>query len=124
MNRNIHHNYFTQLFATSMRHGGELALAMICVAVVALTALLLRSLLHLPAFNNAQLLLLLLPLAGAAMLFVTAVAAWRLHWRQEIALASARSLLDLNARDRADLERDLRALYGRREARIETRHGV
>ncbi|HEX2120440.1 MAG TPA: hypothetical protein VHL59_02260 [Thermoanaerobaculia bacterium] len=106
MNRHVRHEvtpltYFTDIVAMSMRHGGELALAMICVAIAALIALLVRSLLHLPALNNAQVLLLLLPLAAAAMLFVTAVAAWRLHRRQDIALADARSLL-------ADLERDLR----------------
>jgi hypothetical protein len=104
MNRNVEPKvtpltYFTEIFTTSMRHGGELALAMVCVAIAAVTALLVRSLLHLPALNNTQVLLLLLPLAGAAMLFVTAVAAWRLHRRQNIALASVRSLLELNARE-------------------------
>ena len=53
---------------------------------------------------------------------VAAAAAWRLYRRQRSALATTRSLLDLNAGDRTDLERRLRTRYLRREARIEQGH--
>lgn len=114
--------YFTEILAMSWRHGGEFAVAVGCIGIAGVSALLMRSLLRLQALSGPQVLLLLLPLTGAALLVLAAVAAWRLHRRQRIALATARSLVALNAGDRADLERDLRALYDRRERRIEERH--
>ena len=59
---------------------------------------------------------------GTALMFIATMAAWRLYQRQNKALATTRSLLDLNIGDRADLERDLRTRFRRREADTELRH--
>jgi hypothetical protein len=100
--------YLTEILLTSWKHGGELALAAGGIALVGLSVLVARSQLHLKAFDGRQVLLVLVPLIGMAALFVVSKAAWRLHRRQDIALATTRSLLVLNAADRADFERSLR----------------
>jgi hypothetical protein len=46
------------------------------------------------------------------------------HHSQQVALATTGALLDLNAGDRADLERQLRSHYRSREARTEKRHAA
>jgi hypothetical protein len=117
--------YLTELLATWLRHGGELAVGLVGVVVIGLTALTMRSLLHVQAFGGpGHVLLVLLPLIAAVLLFQAAVAAWRLYHRQQITLAATRSLLDLNVTDRADLEQRLRTRYRRREARIQERNGA
>lgn len=114
--------YFTELAVMSSRHGGELAAAMGGVVLVGLTGLAMRTLLHLQPLSGWHALYVLLPLIGAALMFVATMAAWRLYQRQNTALATTRSLLDLNAGDRADLERDLRTRFRRREADTALRH--
>ncbi len=113
--------YLTDILATSWKHGGDLALAGGGVALVGLVVLVARSQLNLRAFDGRQVLFVLLPLIGMAALFVISKAAWRLHRRQDIALATTRSLLLLNAADRADFERSLRDQYSRRELRTGSR---
>jgi len=117
MNREVTPTYLHELVAISWRHGGELTAAMICGIAVVLATLGIRSQLQLP-----QLLLVLLPAIGAVLLLETGVAAWRLHRRQEVALATRQSLLDLNAGDRAELEQRLLSRYQRRERRIGERN--
>src|ERR1051325_1954679 len=63
-------------------------------------------------------------LSARVLLLEAAAAAWRLHRRQGVALTITRSLLDLNAADRVELERHLRTRYRRREARIEERNAA
>jgi hypothetical protein len=109
--------YLRDILTTSWKHGGELALAVGGIALSALSVLVTRSQLDLKAFDARQVVFVLLPLIGIAALFVVSKAAWRLHRRQDIALATTRSLLALNAGDRADLERSLRDQYRRRELR-------
>jgi hypothetical protein len=72
--------------------------------------------------NGWRVLYVLIPLIGMVLMFMATVAAWRLHQKQTVALATTRTLLDLNADDRADLERDLRTRFRRREADTELRH--
>ena len=89
--------YLAELAATSWKHGGELLAAagvMIFVFLVALWIL-----------GDGYVLAALLPPVGAVLLFEAAVAAWRLHHRQAVALATTRSLLGLDAGERAELER-------------------
>jgi len=114
--------YLAEIVVMSSRHGGELAAAMGVVVLIGLTGLATRSLLHLQPLSGWHALYILLPLIGTAAMFVATMAAWRLNQKQKIALATTRSLLDLNAGDRADLERDLRARFRRREADTELRH--
>jgi biopolymer transport protein ExbB/TolQ len=105
--------YLGEMVAMSWRHGGELAGAAACavtLAVVALVALSAHALYVLPSA------------IAAVVLFEASAAAWRLHRRQRIALATTRALLDLNGADRAELEHHLRARYRRREARIQERN--
>jgi len=94
--------YLAEVLLTSWKHGGELTATIGGVVAIGLAALLTRSLLHLPAFSGAYVMVLLSVLVAAALLFVAAVSTWRLHHRQQIALATTRTLLDLNARDRAE----------------------
>lgn len=109
-------NYFGELAAMSWRHGGELAAAIACAIALVVVAFVTLS----PRPGPA---LFVLPSAIAAvLLFEAATAAWRLHRRQRIALATTRSLLDLNAAERTELEWHLRSRYRRREARIHERN--
>lgn len=103
--------YLAEIAAMSWRHGGELAVAVGCAAVMAVTALGMHSLLPLPAL-------------AAILLIPASAAAWRLHRRQRTALATTRSLLVLNAGDRVDFERQVHARQERREARVEGRHSA
>ena len=115
--------YLSEILAMLGRHGGELAVAVSCVAVVGLTSNATRALLHLQAFGSAgRVFFVLLPAIGAILLFEVFVAAWRLYRRQSIALATTRSLLDLDAGDRTDLEGRLPARDRLREARVEQRN--
>jgi hypothetical protein len=105
--------YAAEIVAMSWRHGGELAVAVSCVGVIGLMA----------AFNGLRyvLLIFMVPITIAFLLHAV-VAGWRLHRRQAIAIATTRSLLDLNAKDQADLERHILNRYRRREARIHERN--
>lgn len=116
--------YLGEMVSTSWRHGGELAVTVACVVLLGLTSLVVRSMVHLKALSGSDVLIVLLPLVAAALMFVAAMAGWRLYRRQRIALATTRSLLDLNAGDRSDLERHLHWRYRRREARIEERNAA
>ena len=115
--------YLRELLANSWSHGGELAVALCSGIAVVLATLGLRSWLHVPELSGpGQLLLVLLPAIGAVLLLEAGVAAWRLHRRQRVVLATRQTLLDLNAGDRAELEQHLRASYRRRERRIGERN--
>jgi hypothetical protein len=117
--------YLTEIMAASWKHGGELAVAVGCVVVVGLTSLGTRSLLHLQDFGGTgHVVVVLLPPIGAVLLLEAAVAAWRVHRSQQITLATTGALLDLNACDRADLERQLHSHYRGREARTEERYAA
>ena len=118
-------SYLAEIVAMSKRHGGELAVGVGGVVAVVITALATLSLLQGQAFGGlVHVLFVLLPFIGAVLLLEAAVAAWRLYRRQEIALATTRSLLVMNAADRADLERHLLRRYRRREVRIEERNAA
>jgi hypothetical protein len=107
--------YLGEMVAMSCRHGRELTATMACaLAVVIITFVAIPP--------SPARVLFVLSVAAAVLLFEAAAAAWRLHRRQRIALATTRSLLDLNATDRAELERHLRTRYRRREARIQERN--
>ena len=114
--------YLAELAGSSWRHPGELAAAAFCAAGTGILALWLRSLQDVQ--RGPDILAFVLLPAAAFLLFQAAVAAWRLHRRQQSALATTRSLLDLNAGDRIDLERRLRTRYLRREARTEEIHAA
>ncbi|HEV7239350.1 MAG TPA: hypothetical protein VGQ36_08930 [Thermoanaerobaculia bacterium] len=114
--------YLNEIVVMSSRHGGELAVAIGVSVLVGLTALVTRALLHFQPLNGWRVLYVLIPLIGMVLMFMATVAAWRLHQKQTVALATTRTLLDLNADDRADLERDLRTRFRRREADTELRH--
>jgi hypothetical protein len=115
--------YLGELLANSIRHGGELIVAVGCVIASVLATLGMRSWLHLPQLGGPlQMILVLLPPIGAVLLLETGVAAWRLHRRQGVALATRQTLLDLNAGERAELEYRLVARYRRRERRIGERN--
>ncbi len=101
--------YLRELVAISWSHRGELTAAVIWAIAVVIATLGIRSQLALP-----RLLLVLLPAIVAVLLLETGAAAWRLHRRQEVSLATRQSLLDLNAADRAELEHRLRSRYQRR----------
>jgi len=117
--------YLGKIFATSRRHGGELTAAVICVIAAVLATLVVRSWLHLRDLGGSgNVLLVLLPAIGAVLMFEAALAAWRLHRRQLVTLATRQTLLDLDAIDRVELERHLLARYRRRERRIEMRNEV
>jgi hypothetical protein len=109
--------YLRELMAISWSHRGELTAAVTLAVAVAVATLGVRSQLDLP-----RLLLVLVPAVVAVLLLETAAAAWRLHRRQEVSLATRQSLLDLNAADRAELEQRLRSRYQRRERRIGERN--
>ncbi len=119
MNRDTPSTYLGELFAISWRHGSEITIAVSFVIIVVLTALGMRSWLHL---QDLTVLLVVLPPVVAVLMLETGVAAWRLHRRQRVALATSRTLLDLNAGDRAELEQRLVARYRRRERRIGQRN--
>ena len=108
--------YLHEMAAMSWKHSWELTAATACAAAAVTAALVMRS--HGPAI------VLFVLLSAAVLLFEAAAAAWRLHRRQGVALATTRSLLGLNAADRTDLERHLRTRYRRREARIEERNAA
>jgi hypothetical protein len=108
--------YLREMVAMSGKHSWELAAAIACAAAAVIAALAVRS--HGPAN------VLFVLLSAVIMLFEAAAAAWRLHHRQGVALTITRSLLDLNAADRVELERHLRTRYRRREARIEQRNAA
>ena len=109
--------YLGEMAVMSCRHGRELTATMACALAVVIIALV-----TIPP-SSARV-LFVLSVAVAVLLFEAAVAAWRLHRRQRIALATTRSLLELNAAAREELERHLRTRYRRREARIEERNAV
>ena len=114
--------YLAELLANSWKHPGELAVAALCAAGTGVFALWVQSLQRVQTFRGpARLLFVLLPLV-AFLLFETTIAAWRLYRRQRSALATTRSLLDLNKGDLSDLERRLYARSVRREARMEADH--
>jgi len=118
-------SYFGQIVAMSRRHGGELAVAMGGVVAIVITALLTLSVLHGRAFGGiVHTLFVLLPPLGALLVLEAAVSTWRLYRRQQIALATTRALLVMNAADREDLERHLLRRYRRREVRIEERNAA
>jgi hypothetical protein len=110
--------YLGEMVAMSWTHGRELTAAVTCA--IALPAALLFALSPRPAHA----LFLLASAIAALLLFEAATAAWRLHRRQRIALATTRSLLDLNATGRAEAERHLHSRYRRREARIHERNAA
>ena len=115
--------YLGELIAISWKHGREASIAVSCVVAVVLTTLAMRSWLQPEELGGAwRVLLVLLPPVAAVLLLETAVAAWRLHRRQRVALATRQTLLDLNAGDRAELEQRLVARYRRRERRIGERN--
>lgn len=117
--------YLNEVAVMTGRHSGELLVAMASVTGVVLGVLGIRSLLHPQAdVDPVHVLFVLLPFLFAAFLFEAAAAAWRLYRRQGIALASTRSLLDLNAADRVELERHLEWRFRRREARIHERNSA
>ena len=116
--------YFIDISAMSWRHRGELAAAVSCAVVGTLTALgMSRSLSFLETLGTpARLMVVLASFLFISLIFGSAIAAWRLHRSQGVAIATLRSLVDLNARDRADLEHHLARRYRRREARIDERN--
>ena len=115
--------YASELFAVSWAHKGEATFAVSWVIVVVLTALGIRASLYLQgAGGTLGLLFVLLPSIVAVLLLETAVAAWRLHRRQQIVMETRQTLLDLNAADLAELEGHLLARYRRRERRIGARN--
>jgi len=117
--------YLGEIFATTRRHGGELIAAVICVIAGALVALFVRYPLHFRSFGGSgNVFRIVLPAIVAVLMFEVAVAAWRLHRRQRIALATRQTLLDLDASDRVELERQLLSRYRRRERRIAMRNEV
>jgi hypothetical protein len=123
MNRDTPATYLRELLAISWRHGNETTLTVSFVIVVVLTALGMRSWLHPQDLAGPwRVLLVLLPPVVGVLLLETGVAAWRLHRRQGVALATSRTLLDLNAGDRAELEQRLVARCRRRERRIGERN--
>jgi len=107
--------YLREIVEMSWRHGSELAAATASAILVALAAFVMPS---------ARLLFVLPPAIAVVLVFAAGMAAWRLHRRQHIALATTRSLLRLNASERADLETHLRSRFQRREARIHQRNEV
>ena len=96
--------YLGEMAAMSCRHGRELTATM----AFALAAVLI-TLVTIPP--SPARVLFILSVAVAVLLFEAAAAAWRLHRRQRIALATTRSLLDLNGDSRAELEGHLRTRY-------------
>lgn len=115
--------YLTEILATSWRHGGELVVAVSCGAAVGLASLGPR--IHSLNFGGSgHVLSVLVPPIAAVLLLEAAVAAWRVHRGQQVALATTGALLELNAGDRADLERQLHSHYRSREARTEKRHAA
>jgi len=106
-------HYLGEIVAMSWRHGSELAAAAACGLVLAVAAFVMPS---------ARVLFVLPPALAVVIVFAGGMAAWRLHRRQHIALATTRSLLRLNATERAELEGHLRSRYQRREARIHERN--
>ena len=111
--------YLAELLASSWKHPGELAVAALCAAATGMGALWIQSLQPARAFRGPETLSFVLAPIAAFVLFEAFVATWRLYRRQRSALATTRSLLDLNAGDRVQLERRLHARYLRREAHIE-----
>jgi hypothetical protein len=106
--------YLREIFANSFRHGGEITAAVGCVIVAVLATMALG--------GRGNLLVVLPPAVGAVLMLEVGVAAWRLHRRQQVALATRQSLLDLNASDLADLEGRLVARFRSRERRIGERN--
>jgi hypothetical protein len=102
--------YLNELAATSLKHGGELVAVSTFIFIAVATAMI-----------SGSPLVAIVPIA-AALLFESAMTAWRLYHRQMSALATTRQLLDLNASDRAELESDLHSRYLGQQARIEARH--
>ncbi|HEX7139346.1 MAG TPA: hypothetical protein VF219_15935 [Vicinamibacterales bacterium] len=105
--------YLGEMAAMSWRHGRELVAAMMCAMAMVAVAFITLPGHALPVVTSVMV---------AFLLFEAATAAWRLHRRQGIALATMRSLLEQNAVDRSELEWHLRARYRRREARINERN--
>ena len=101
--------YFREVASMFWIHVRELVVALVLVVGVGLTALLTRSLLQLRAFGPGEVLFIFLTPVGAVLLFEALVAGWRLYRRQQNALTTIRSLLDLNNADRDDVEEHLRA---------------
>jgi hypothetical protein len=108
-------NYLAEILDVLRRHGAELFFALASAAVAAAAV---------AAGSSLPLLFILPPAIGAALLFEVSAAAWRIFRRQRIALATTRSLLDLNAGDREDLEQHLLTRYRNRERRLEEGHAT
>ena len=106
-------NYISEILSMSGRHWGELVAILATAAFAAAT---------IAAASPLSFLSFFLPSIVAAFLFAAAAAAWRLYRAQGIAIATVRSLLDLNAADLADVEERLRTRYQEREKRLEVKH--
>jgi exonuclease V gamma subunit len=116
-------SYAGELLASSWRHRGELAVAGSFVLAAALVSQGVRASLHVPGPGGSWgLLLMLLPPLIAVLLLQTGLAAWRVHRRQRIVLATRQTLLDLDTSDREELERRLLFRYRNRERRIGERN--
>jgi hypothetical protein len=116
-------SYLLDILESARKHSGEIAIALMAVTFITLSAFWMVALLNLPPFRGPALLLsLLMPALVVVLLCEAAVSAWRVHHRQQLVMATTRSLLDLNTRDRMDLERFLLARHHREEARMEERH--
>ncbi|GEM_PF-2380026 len=106
-------SYLGEIAASSYGHGGALSLTLICAMAIGTAACLLF-----PAHAIA-----IIPVViAAAIVFELARAAWRLHRRQNIALATLRLLLDLDTADRALFERHLQETHRWREERLHERN--
>jgi hypothetical protein len=116
-------SYLLDILDSARKHSGEIAIALMAVTFITLSAFWMIALLNLRPFRGPALLLsLLMPALMVVLLCEAAVAAWRVHHRQHLVMATSRSLVDLNTRDRMDLERFLLARHHREEARMEERH--
>ncbi len=92
------------------KHLGEPALALLIAMTVGVL------------YVGAGLKLPLLPLVLAIVVFQFGVASWRLYRRQQISIATTRSLRNLDAFDRVKSEQRLTAQYEHRERRLEQWH--
>lgn len=115
--------YLAELAASTWSHSRELLFTGACAVAVWLSAFGALSPLRFqaPGSRLQTAIALLLPLF-AMLAFAATAASWRLYRRQGIALATSRTLIDLNAAERADFEHRLRGRYRRREARIDERN--
>ena len=106
-------NYISEILSMSGRHWGELVAILASATFAAVT---------IAAASSLSFLSFFLPSLVATLLFAASAAAWRLYRAQGIAIATVRSLLDLNTADVADIEERLRTRYQEREKRLEVKH--